>query len=343
MYGFCISKKGILTDNYYKLKGNYEEPEPYGVYIMIRKEKNEIKINQDYYSNFGLFLYQNEKEQYFALSNSFLLLQEYLVGKQNLTLNKEFADNYILSDLYTFSIHETLIKEIIRLPSNIFIIINIESKEMKTHYFNITENIIPFESLEGLKIIDQWADKWGYILRSLKKKTDNISFDLTGGFDTRMLFSILLNSGVDLKKLTVNSKNDNLNYHQQDFKIAKTISSKYGLKLNNFQSNHTKNRITWNSIDSLSCIFYSKFGFHKSYSLNNQFHNEPNFLFTGGGGEFLRCYPCDPIQNFTEKISSESIQINGKEKKFYNSSMAILKRSLNLMKKKKRNMIMIIE
>ena len=336
MYGFCISKNGILTDNYYKFKGIYEEPEPFGVYIMIRKEKNSIKINQDYYSNFGLFIYENKEKNYFALSNSFLLLQEYLVGKKKFTLNRDYADQYVYSILHTYSIHETLVKEIIRLPSNTFIIINIRERKIKTYYSNIPENTISFGSLESLKIIDNWADKWGYILRSLKKKTDNISFDLTGGFDTRMLFSILLNSGIDLKKLRVHSLVDNFTGHKQDLKIASIISSRYGLKVNKFPFNKTINRTIWNYKDSLSCLFYSKFGFHKSYSLNNQFDNEPSFIFTGGGGEFLRCYPCTPIQTFIEKIISENKQFISKEKKFYNSSIRLLKRTLNLMKKEKK-------
>ena len=59
MYGFSISKAGILTDNYYKKLGFYEKPEPQGVYVMIRKNGNEILINQDFYGSFGLYIYEN--------------------------------------------------------------------------------------------------------------------------------------------------------------------------------------------------------------------------------------------------------------------------------------------
>ena len=30
-----------------------------------------------------------------------------------------------------------------------------------------------FKSEEGLKLIDNWVNKWAYIFRSLKKKTNN--------------------------------------------------------------------------------------------------------------------------------------------------------------------------
>ena len=90
MYGFSISKKGLLTNNYYRKLGHYEEPGPDGIYIMIRKIGEEIKINQDFYGSFGLYIYENESTGFFALSNSFLLLEEYLVGNRILLLIRSF-------------------------------------------------------------------------------------------------------------------------------------------------------------------------------------------------------------------------------------------------------------
>ena len=74
MYGFSVSKKGILTNNYYKKQGYYEKPDPMGLYVMVRKMKEEIRIDQDFYGDFGLYIYENKNTEYFALSNSFLLL-----------------------------------------------------------------------------------------------------------------------------------------------------------------------------------------------------------------------------------------------------------------------------
>lgn len=154
LYGFTISEEGILTDNYYKMLGYYKDPHPQGVYIMIRKQGNIIKLNQDFYGSFGIYLFQNKETGYFALSNSFLLLEEYLIGKQNLSFNKEFSDNFIISELCTPSIYETMIKEIIKLPSNIYITVNIKKQKFKIYYIDYKENTIPYDSPEGLKIID---------------------------------------------------------------------------------------------------------------------------------------------------------------------------------------------
>lgn len=130
MYGYSINKNGILTDNYYKNLGYYDEPDPQGTYAMVRKIGNEIKINQDFCGSYGIYIYQNKKTDYFVISNSFLLIEEYLIGKQKITLNKEFADTLLVSKLCSPSIYETLINEIVMIPANTALIINIEKKKV---------------------------------------------------------------------------------------------------------------------------------------------------------------------------------------------------------------------
>ena len=333
LYGFIISKKGILTDNYFKQLGFYKEPEPQGVYIMVRNIGKEIILNQDFYGSFGIYLYENKDTGYFALSNSFLLLETYLIGKQNISFNKDFSDNFIISELCTPSIHETLINEIIKLQSNIFIIINIEKKIIKIHYIDYKENTISLDSIEGLKIIDKWVDKWGYILRSIKKKTDNIYSDLSGGFDTRIILSILLNSQIDLNDIYIKSSTDNVHGHDEDYKIAKNISIRYGFKLNNF--NLDNNCINWTAKDSISSSLYTKLGIHKEFYLKNCFYKSPRFGFTGAGGEIIRGSPGYPINKYKKKISS-AYKIKGHEQELFESSMRICNRSVILLKKKKK-------
>ena len=333
MYGFSISKKGILTDNYYKNIGEYKEPLPLGVYIMIRKIGKEIIINQDFYGSFGLYIFEKKEENYFAISNSFLLLEEYLLGKQIITFNKDFADNLIVTSLCSFSIEETLINEIKQIPSNAFLVIDTLKNTLKINYIEYQENTISFESKEGLKIIDDWIDKWSYIFRSLKKQTDNIYADLSGGFDTRAMMTILLNSGINMNELHIHSLLDKNHGHDIDFKIASNISSKFGFKLNNFKldNNFTK----WSTKDTLSSTFYSKIGFHKEFYLHDKFYNKPRFTFTGSGGEFLRGAPLAPIKKFIKSISVGNIL--GHEKEFLISSERLLNKSMNYFKNDKKD------
>jgi hypothetical protein len=331
MYGFSISKKGLLTNNYYRMIGHYEEPGPNGVYIMIRKIGEEIKINQDFYGSFGLYIYENKNTGFFALSNSFLLLEEHLVGKQNFTLNKEFSDNLIISDLCSPSIYETMVNEIMLIPSNSFIVINIKKKTFKIHYIDNKENSVPFESQEGLKLIDKWVDKWGYIFRSLKKQTNNIMMDLSGGFDSRTVLAILLNSGINMNEILINSANDTLHTHDQDFKIALNISKKIGFKINNLKLNTNGTKLS--TKDSIFLAIYTKLGFHKEFYLQNKFFSKPIFHFTGFGGEVIRGEHHLPIKQYIEEISSQAKRINGHIGEFYNSSLKLCYRSMALLKR----------
>ena len=328
MYGYSVSRNGILTDNYYKQIGEYTEPEPQGVYVMIRKVNSEVIINQDFHGGYGLYLFENKDTNYFALSNSFLLLEEHLIGKENLSLNKDFADNLIISELCSFSLHETLIKEIIQIPTNSYIIINIQQKSLKINSINYEENSIPLESKEGMKIIDEWIGKWGYIFRSLIKQTDNVSSDLSGGFDTRTLLTILLNSGIEMNNLLINSYLDKEHGHDEDLIIAKNISSKYGFKLNNLNLDYRSTE--WNSKTTLLCSLYSKLGFHKEFYMKNKFFNKPLFILSGSGGEDLRGSPGYPVYEYLKHLSTRDIKDN--KEKLFNSSMRLLNRSIELLK-----------
>jgi hypothetical protein len=334
MYGYSVEKKGILTDNYYKEIGKYIKPEPQGVYVMVRKKGNKIFINQDFHGNYGIYIYKNKDTNYFAISNSFLLLEKYLIDKENLTFNKDFADNFIISSSVSLSLDETLIKEIKQIPNNSFIVIDIKTRQIKIYNIDYKENTIPLESVEGLKIIDDWADKWGFIFRSLNHKTNNFLIDLSGGFDTRMVLSLFINSGININDSNIFSTKAKSHDHDIDLIIAKNISSNLGFKINDLNIDNNGTNI--NKKISIYNTFYSKLGFHKEFYLKTIFYKKPRFVFSGNCGETLRGMPCLKINEFIKRLSS--IKIFGHEEEFYNSSMRILNRSISILKSGKKYM-----
>ena len=68
--------------------------------------------------------------------------------------------------------------------------------------------------------------------------------------------------------------------------------------------------------------------------MKNRFLINPKFSFTGNGGEELRGSPGYPIEEFIEKISSET-KIPNHEKEFYNSSRNIMNKSVSFLKQYK--------
>ena len=284
MYGFSTTKEGIITDNYFKKLGFYGDPDPQGAYVMIRNNDSQIRIDQDFCGCYGLYYFENIKENYFALSNSFLLLVQFLVVRHNISINTDFINHYILLGLRSISIQETMINEI--------------------------------------------------IFRSLKKQTDNLYLELSGGFDTRSVFSILKNSGVNLNNIIIKTIEDKNNtFYGEDFKIANNIAAKFKLKVNSFSLD---NKITnWNSNDTLFCSIYSKLGFGNWFNFRDGFYNKPRFAFTGFGGENIRGYPGYPIKQYLEYlIKQRKLKFNFK-RIFFDSSIKFFKRILKLLKKGK--------
>jgi len=224
-----------------------------------------------------------------------------------------------------------MVNEIKLIPSNSFIVINIKKKTFKIHDIDYKENSIPFESQEGLKLIDKWVDKWGYIFRSLRKQTNNIMIDLSGGFDSRTVLAILLNSGVNMNEILINSINNTLHSHDEDFKIANNISKKLGFKINDLKLNRSSIKLS--TKDSIFLSIYTKLGFHKEFYLKKNFYSKPIFSFTGSGGEVIRAEHHLPIKQYIEEISSQAKIINGHIGEFYNSSLKLCYRSMALLKR----------
>lgn len=110
LFGFLIDNEKIITSN------NISNITGEGTYIYIEDKNNEITIYQDFNGNYGLYIFQTN--EYFAISNSFLKLVEYLKNKYELTLNKDYANYFMTSGLNSTIYKETLVNEIEIIPRN---------------------------------------------------------------------------------------------------------------------------------------------------------------------------------------------------------------------------------
>lgn len=297
LYGYAFNTcDEIVTQN--TLHEN-DQITPNGAYIYIDVKNDEIIIKQDFIGAYGIYMYKNGS--YFAISNSFIKLAEFLKDKEILTFNRDYAEAFLFTGLCSFAYGETLINEIEVLPRNYKVIINKKNKTINYEIKNYGEHTIHLNSKEGLETLDKWYTKWVNIIRSIKLKTNNISFDLSGGFDTRVVSALWLTSNIDFDNIKIRSNTAKIHVLEEDYEIASEISKKFGFKLNNDVSDF--NLIPFKEIDTiLNISFFIKLGFHKELYFRYEYSDKTLYSFTGAGGETIRGYPNETTDEYISEI-----------------------------------------
>lgn len=301
LYGFTIINNKIYTNN--NINSIFKENnDADGCYVFInRKNKDELVISQDFIGSYGIYLYQND--DYFAISNSFLKLVEYLKNKYPLSLNDDYVKSFTVTDLVSFASVETMVNEIKEVPRNSKININIKNKTFEIKKIDYQENSISLSSPEGIEELDKWFFKYIKLINSLKKENYKIKCDLSGGFDTRLTILLVLCSNIDLSNIRIHSLDDQNICHPEDFEIATQISKKFNFKLNKpIKYNRTKLDIT----STIKNSFYAKLGFHKEMYFQYYKNDEPIITLSGNGGENLRNYYDVPAPDFIKRYENSA-------------------------------------
>lgn len=281
LYGFSFDgEKIIKQDTIGSLTGE-------GIYVYIENNANSINIFQDFNGSYGLYIFR--LNNFFAISNSFLRLVEYLKKDYELTLNEDYAKYFMASGLNSTIYKETLVNEIEIVPRRYVIEIDKITKDIFFKEIDYNEHSIDLNSKKALDILDGWFYKWVNYIRILKQQTNNIQFDLSGGFDSRIMLLLLLSANVDLEKIEIRSFDDGELCHGEDYLIATELADYFNFKLNNKVISTKK--INFRDIKTpINISFYTKLGFHNQ--LNYKFFRtiSPVYNFNGLGGENLRDY-----------------------------------------------------
>lgn len=291
-YGFTLESlcNDITSEN---IEFNHE-----GSYVSIKTDDKSIFIEQDYNGSYGLYLFK--KEDYFAISNSFLKLVEHLKNKYELSLNEDYSNHLFYAELCSVLYKETPIDEIEELPRNISILIDKNDKTITYKEIDYKEHTLSIDSNEGMATLDKWFEKWITIIRSLKKKTNNIQFNLSGGFDTRIIISLMLCANIDLNKIKIYSIDGDKHTHREDYNIATEIANEFGFKLNEevFDSDIIPFKDVLTPINISS---YLKLGFHKQFNFRLYKFQNPIYSFSGSAGETIRSYFNSTPEEFLNK------------------------------------------
>lgn len=283
LFGFALKNNDIIRDTYIEEENIYN-----GAFINIISSDSEIVISQDFMGSYGLYIYQNKN--YFAISNSFVYLLDYLkFSKEKISFNNEYANAFLSGDIYSLSYDKTLINEINVVERNAKIHIDKISKNLSFEYLDFEENSVDVDSQMFFDILDNWYLYWINFIRNLKTKTNNIRVDLSGGFDSRLTFLLFLGAGINFNEIWINSTDDKLHTHEVDFKIASEIANHYGFKLND-KNNINLTSKNFSIQDILNISSYLKLGFHKQFNFKNEKRLSTEYLFGGTGGECIRHY-----------------------------------------------------
>ena len=275
LYGF-----GIL-DDLNEISDDKLNLSAIGAYIYIYSDETKITISQDYIGCYDLYFFQDK--DYFALSNSFIYLVDYIKTKHKITLNKDYANYLLIGALCSEIYNDNLVNEISTFPRNTVISIDKRTKKIKIGYIDYKENTVEFGTDEYFDILDNWYNRWTNIIHHL----DNLTMDLSGGMDSRIILSLFLGSEIDLNTIEVHTYTDGLHCHTEDFEIASQIANDYKFTLNKKLNIQTE---PFSLKDIINLSFYTKLGFHKEMYWKENKYITSKYRFGGHGGGMIRDY-----------------------------------------------------
>lgn len=291
LYGYAVSEDKLLI-NSHNCNHSFSKWD-FGVYVNVTVDDNEINIYQDYFGSFGLHLYRNG--DYWAISNSFIYLVNYLSQKKPMSFDADFAKAFLAPPTAALSYENTMIKEITILPRNCFVKLNKLDRKLEICHFEQKETYIPIDSKEAIDIIDAWHNKWNRIIKALSDAGEYVSCDLSGGKDSRASFTLLFSKNLDLNSIQFNSTKDKLYTHGDDYAIACKIAEKYGFNLN--AASDKRSIYKMDPEQNLNASLLLKCGFHKELMFTSLYNKNTMFRITGCVGD-LRDFWSESVDEF---------------------------------------------
>ena len=281
LYGFYTTAAGMFT----QVPSNSRDiADTTGPWVLVMRSRAGIEITQDPIGCFGLFLFQ--KGSYWALSNSFNHLLDYLKTRFELSLNKDYAIALLSEDHSVTVYGETIINEISWLDRRTQLHIDTETAELSFDMRHLEEKTVPIDSAEGLRILDTWHDKWASLVRGAAESWGGeLMVDLSGGFDTRMVLAPVLSSGTDLSRIVFCS----IPTLEEDYRIASHFAQEFGFRLNGASepaSAHSLPPIEPYAERAVTSIFFAS----RIREQSTQLPGAWQMIFKGSGGELSRYY-----------------------------------------------------
>ena len=291
-----------------------------GTFISIASSNGLIKIDQSFFSP-GLHYFRHN--DWFAISNSFFYLLEYLLGKFPLTFNDDYATWYQANTGAYFQYEETMIKEINTLPKSYLAVI--DKAEKRLDFVRKKQRPrLALNSPEGTGLLDAWQIKWSRRIAQMQRGC-SVEASLSGGFDSRAALAIFNSPFIDLNSPHIRFASYGGEQHtfKEDLAVATAIAQRYGFRLNIIDPKAEQTNLAPEMAMKIS--FLCKLGFHSHFNFRNKYVQNTLFRVGGNGGEVLRGYWEEDVQNF---VSTKSRYCRMKSLDAADSSRKIIVRSL---------------
>lgn len=280
-YGYVIQADGIYEDDNLTPEA-VKGLDGRGCYVYVEARDGKITIKQDLNGSWGIYLFRYG--DYFALSNSFFRLLDHVKFLYPLTINRDYCNHLLVNTLTSHAYSETAVNEIEMVERHMIIRINIAEKNFLFEPIDYKESSIPLNSPEGIATLDSWVDLWGKVFRGITQHSNFFTADLSGGFDTRVPFLMMLNSGMDCSKVSFHSIKSAL--HKEDYAISSKIAEHYGLTLNNPLPQGQF--LNYSLSDSLNIDLYYRQTFKKLPDCITAKLVDKQYCLNGYGGETIR-------------------------------------------------------
>lgn len=280
-----------------------------GCFVSCQCIDDRLVVSQDAFGSFGLYFYQ--ADDYFALSNSFFTLIENLADKTNLTLNRDFTDHLLFAGYSTFSCTETPVNEISCLPRNSSVLIDIIANKVNLHSKPGVAESITLGTRKSIEIIDAWHARWtGLFEKTMTMQNQSQAIfkaDITAGMDSRLCLMLLLSSSIDLSSTWFATWEDDTHTHIEDLEISALLAQRYGFQTNTLPQGLYRKQLDLRT--ALNNSFYPKLGFHRQMFFNSTRTDIPLMHLRGAGGEIIRKYDYETLDELQEDAERKEINI----------------------------------
>lgn len=283
LYGYCFTEKKFLRDCVINTEDSISIDSP-GCFIAIINEPEQLRIIQDGTSFFQLYFYHCD--DYWAVSNSFWKLCDYLKPKHKLTLDEIYCEQFISSGVSPLTLKRTLANEIEILPPRTEIRIN-ETFSLIEHISDLIDKT-PVNSQEAMALVDKWVSKWATIIRSIYDAGFKIKLDLSGGYDSRVSLALALASGIDLNsdQVIIYSRGPSKVYGDEDWEIASAIADHFSFSI---QSKYdVENAVHLSGRDRFEINRLILSNCHREPYFPGAYYEKPVFYLNGLAGENVR-------------------------------------------------------